>query len=70
MTTKQYSFRNLFIMMLDRNLSNSDLAQLSGVSAASIGRLKRGKPIGLESLLKICEALNCNLDDIMEIKEK
>ena len=67
---KKYSFQKLFIRLLDAGLSSAKLAEMSGVSPASIHRLKQGKVIKLESLIKICNTLQCELHDIMDISEK
>ena len=66
---KQYSFRKLFIRLLDLGISNSKLASMAGISPASVNRLKNGQVIKLDSLLKICDALQCELDDIMEVSD-
>ena len=67
---KQYSFRKLFIRLLDLGISNSKLASMAGISPASVNRLKNGQVIKLDSLLKMCDVLKCNLDDIMEVSQK
>lgn len=67
---KKYDFRKLFIKMMDVGLSGAKLSVLSGVSSASIHRLKEGKAIKLDSLLKICSVLKCELNDIMDVREK
>ena len=47
-----------------------DLHELAGISAASIAKLGKRRNINTDVLLKIYEALNCNLEDIIEIIEK
>lgn len=50
--------------------STIDLAEKSGVSSASIAKLSKGANITTDVLLKICVAMNCTLEDIMEtVKE-
>ncbi len=65
------SYNNLWKMLIDKNMNKQDLKELSGVSAASIAKLGKGENITTDVLLKICEALDCKLEDIMEtIKDK
>lgn len=52
--------------MIDKKISNSQLKELAGVSANIITRLKRDEYISTESIEKICLALNCGVDDILE----
>lgn len=63
----RYSFRNLFIKMMDRNMSQAELGALAGISSASVSRLKQGKAINLDSIMKVCDVMDCELQDIMEI---
>ena len=67
---RKYDFRKLFIRMMDDGLSSAKLSELSGVSSASIQRLKTGQVIKLDSLLKICDVLHCELSDIMDVSEQ
>lgn len=62
------SYKPLFKMLIDRNMKKKELAALSGVSVATITKMgKDGASVNSEVLVKICEALHCGLDDIMEI---
>jgi DNA-binding Xre family transcriptional regulator len=47
-------------------MNKQDLKKLSGVSAASIAKLGKGENITTDVLLKICEAMDCRLEDILE----
>ncbi len=64
------SYNKLWKMLIDKNMNKQDLKKLSGVSAASIAKLGKGENITTDVLLKICEAMDCNISDIMEsVKE-
>ncbi|MFR8712643.1 MULTISPECIES: helix-turn-helix domain-containing protein [Lachnospirales] len=60
------SYIKLFHMMLDRKITNVQLKDMSGVSANIITRLKRDEYVSIESIEKICKALGCGVDDILE----
>ena len=60
------SYIKLFHMMLDRKITNVQLKDMAGVSANIITRLKRDEYISIESIEKICKALGCGVDDILE----
>ena len=53
-------------MLIDKNMNKHDLKELSGVSSASIAKLGKGDNITTDVLIKICESLDCTLEDIME----
>ena len=57
-------------MLIDKGMNKHDLKKLSGVSSASIAKLGKGDNITTDVLIKICESLDCTLEDIMEtVKE-
>lgn len=53
-------------MLIDKNMNKQDLKNATGISAASIAKLGKGENITTDILLKICESLDCKLEDIME----
>lgn len=63
------SYNKLWKLLIDRSMNKQDLKRVSGISTASIAKLGKGENITTDVLLKICEALNCNIADIMEIVE-
>lgn len=64
------SYKKLWKLLIDKDLKKKDLVPLADISTYTLNRLTRGENIGTETLAKICKALNCGFDDIMEIIEK
>lgn len=60
------SYKKLFHMMIDKNMTNAELQKRAGFSANIITRLKRGGYISLESIENICRVMDCGVDDILE----
>ena len=60
-------YNKLWKMLIDRNLNKTDLKENSGISFNVLARMGKNEPISMESIEKICVALNCNVGDIMEI---
>lgn len=60
------SYNKLWKMLIDKNMKKSDLRDKAGISSASIAKLGKGDNITTDILIKICEAMDCHLDDIME----
>ena len=59
-------YNKLFKLLIDKKLSNAELAEKAGVSANIITRLKRDKYLSLDTIEKICNVLDCKVDDILE----
>ena len=62
----QFSYNPLWKMLIDRGLKKRELQEMSDLSAASIAKLGRNENVTTEVLLRICESLDCNIQDIME----
>lgn len=63
-------YNKLFKLLIDKEMTNAELAEKAGFSANIITRLKRNGYVSLESIEKICNVLNCGVDEILEfIKE-
>lgn len=59
-------YNKLFKLLIDKQMTNAELAEKAGFSANIITRLKRGNYVSLDSIEKICRVLECSVDDILE----
>lgn len=66
---KTISYNRLWKLLIDKNMNRQALKEISSISTASIAKLGRGDNITTAVLLKICNALDCDLSDIMELIE-
>jgi transcriptional regulator, XRE family len=66
---KTISYNRLWKLLIDKNMNRQALKEISGISTASIAKLGRGDNITTAVLLKVCNALDCDLSDIMELIE-
>lgn len=60
------SYKKLFHMLIDRDISSAQLQKMAGYSANISTRLRNNSYVSLESMEKICRVLNCKVDDIVE----
>lgn len=60
------TYKKLFHLLIDKGIQPAELTEQAGFSANILTRLKRNKHISLDSIEKICLALNCKVDDILE----
>lgn len=60
------NYKKLFHLMIEKNLSNSDLQRKARFSGNILTRLKRNRYVSLESIESICRVLECGVDDILE----
>ena len=62
------SYKKLFKMLIDREMKSKDLAAKAGVSPTTLAKMKKdGATVSSDVLIKICVALGCTIDDILDI---
>lgn len=61
-------FTNLCKLLIDKQKKKVDLKRDAGISAASVTRLNKGENVNTETLLRICQYLDCGIGDICEVK--
>ena len=66
--TMAASYKKLFKLLIDRDMKKKELAEKAGISIATITKMgKDGAVVSSDVLVKICAALNCGVDDIIEL---
>ena len=62
------SYKKLFKMLIDREMKSKELAEKAGISPATLAKMKKdGATVSSDVLIKICVALGCTIDDILDI---
>jgi DNA-binding Xre family transcriptional regulator len=61
------SYSKLWKMLIDKKMNKQDLRLSAGLSTTVIAKLSKGRNVTTDVLLKICEALDCDFADIMEV---
>ena len=62
------SYKKMFKLLIDKNIKKKELAEKAGISIATITKMgKDGAVVSSDVLIKICTALDCKMDDIVEI---
>lgn len=61
------SYNKLWKLLIDKNMKKKELGEAAGISNTLIAKLGKNENVTVEVLVKICDALDCNIDDIMEL---
>lgn len=64
------SYNKLWKLLIDKGINRNDLHELTGIGQSTIVKLSKGENVNTEVLARICKALNCNIDDIVEYTEE
>ena len=61
------SYKKLWKLLIDKDIKKKDLSTKAGISPATITKMGKGGHVTTEVLAKICGALNCTVDEIMDV---
>lgn len=64
------TYNKLWKVLIDKDMNKTELKEKSGISFNVLAKMGKGEPISLESLEKICVALDCNIGDVVDVVNK
>lgn len=67
---KKISYDKLWKLMIDKKINKTGLIQKAEISSNAMAKLGKDESVQLDVLLKICNVLNCNVEDVVELIEK
>ncbi|MGI6402606.1 MAG: helix-turn-helix domain-containing protein [Thermoguttaceae bacterium] len=65
-----FSYNRLWKLLIDRKMNKGDLQKLIGTGPSTISRMGKNEYVRLEILERICEKLDCNIEDIIEYERE
>lgn len=63
------SYKPLWHTLVERNMRKEDLRLAAGLTTNMIANMGKGKNISMETLVRICETLNCGIMDVIELEQ-
>lgn len=63
------NYKKLWKLLIDKDMKKTDLITEAGISANILSKMNKGEDISMDSLRKICEALHCDVGDIVVLNE-
>ena len=60
------SYNKLWKLLIDKGMNKTQLGLATGISTSTISKLGKNEQVSMDSLLKICKVLNCNIGDIVD----
>lgn len=64
------SYKPLWGLLFDREIKKLEFATLAGISTATLAKLSKNENVSMDVICKICEALDCRIEDIIEYVKK
>lgn len=63
-----FCYKKLWKLLIDRGLNKSELCEKTGISRSTLNKLNNGENINTDILAKICKYLECDISEIVEVK--
>lgn len=63
-----YSYNRLWKLLIDKHMTKTDMRKAAGISTNILAKMGKDEPVAMDTLAKIATALECGLDDIVEIQ--
>lgn len=60
------NYNRLWHLLIDRGMNKTDLRVITGISTNTLAKLGKNENVSTSIIAKICEALSCNVEDVME----
>ena len=66
---RKISYKKLWKLLIDKEMNKQELSQVASISASTLTKMSKGECVNVEMLVRICNALDCELHDVMELIE-
>ena len=63
------NYNKLWKLLIDKNMRKKDLREKAGLTTNVIAKMGKGGDVSTQVLRKICEALNCRIEDIVDLDD-
>lgn len=61
------SYKKLWKLLIDRDMKKKDLCEKARISNFTVAKMAKGENVTTDILVRICESLDCKIEDIMEV---
>ena len=63
----QISYNRLFKLLIDKGMKKTDLAKEAKLTPATLAKLSKQETVSMDTLIRICDCLDCTFDDVVEL---
>jgi len=64
------SYDKLWKLLIDKKMNRTALKEAAGISFNVLAKMGKGEAVSMESMLKVCKALNCDISEVMEVSRE
>lgn len=64
------NYNKLWKLLIDKGMTKTELRKIAEMSSSTMAKMSKNETVSMDILIRICEILNCNVGDIMDIKKE
>ena len=64
------NYNNLWKTLIDRGVKKGELCKKTGISSSTLSKMSRNEPVSLSIILKICEILECSIEEVVSVEKR
>ena len=61
------NYNNLWKSLIDRGMKKTDLAKEAGISSATLAKMSSNQCVSMETIIKVCDVLDCDISNVITI---
>ena len=61
------NYSGLWKLLIDKKMNKTQLLELAGISSATMAKMTKGEAVSMETIIKICEVLDCDIANIVSL---
>ncbi|PPK43685.1 helix-turn-helix domain-containing protein [Clostridium algidicarnis] len=61
------NYNRLWKILIDKNMNKTQLKEAAKISSNAIAKMGKNKPVSIDTIVKVCKVLQCDIGDVMEI---
>ena len=63
----QISYNKIFKLLIDKGMKKTDLAKEAKLTPATLAKLSKQETVSMDTLIRICDSLDCTFDEVVEL---
>lgn len=61
------NYNRLWKLLIDKNMNKTQLKEAAKISSNAIAKMGKNEPVSIDTIVKVCKVLQCDIGDVMEI---
>ena len=64
------SYKKLWKLLIDKDMTKTQMRIIADIASGTLAKMNKDEPVSMDVMFRICKALNCEFNDIVDIKNE